>query len=61
MGEPLVKVEDTVVGPKLIVAGVEVRQWLGRAYDDEAKVLAEKIEDALYEWMRRESIANNDD
>jgi hypothetical protein len=54
-------VEETVVGPKLIVGGVEVRRWLGCAYDDEAKQLADKINEGLYEWQRLENISNNDD
>lgn len=54
-------VEETVVGPKLFVGGVEVRRWLGCTYNDEAKQLAEKVNEGLDKWQRLENIANNDD
>lgn len=37
---PPARVVQTVAGPKLFVYGVEVRRWLGTAYDKDAADLA---------------------
>jgi len=42
-----VKVEETTTGPRLIVAGVVVRQWLGTMYNDDAYDIAVRVRKAL--------------
>ena len=44
--KPNAIVEETCVGPRLLVNGIEVRGWLGTAYNQDARDIARYINNA---------------